>query len=55
MSFRSTEDSIAHFFSKCGPVKAVRIAMGDDGRAKGFAHVEFETPDAAQKALELNG
>ena len=29
--------------------------MGDDGRAKGFAHVEFETPEAAQKALELNG
>ena len=22
---------------------------------KGFAHVEFETPDAAQSALALNG
>ena len=29
--------------------------MGDDGRAKGFAHVEFETAEAAQKALEFNG
>lgn len=29
--------------------------MGDDGRVKGFAHVEFESPDAAQKALEMNG
>ncbi len=29
--------------------------MGDDGRPKGFAHVEFESPEAASKALELNG
>lgn len=29
--------------------------MGDDGRAKGFAHVEFESPESAQKALQMNG
>jgi RNA recognition motif-containing protein len=29
--------------------------MGDDGRAKGFAHVEFESTEAAQKALQMNG
>lgn len=29
--------------------------MGDDGRAKGFAHVQFSSPDAAKKAMELNG
>jgi nucleolin len=29
--------------------------MGDDGRAKGFAHVQFSSPDGAKKAMELNG
>ena len=29
--------------------------MGDDGRPKGFAHVEFENPESAKSALELNG
>jgi nucleolin len=55
LGFRTTEDGLAHFFSECGEVKAVRIAMGEDGRPKGFAHVEFTTPDAATKAVALNG
>jgi nucleolin len=55
ISFKSDQNSIQRHFSSCGPVKAVRIALGDDGRAKGFAHVEFESPESAQKALELNG
>lgn len=55
ISFKTQQGNLERFFSQCGPVKAVRIAMGDDGRAKGFAHVEFETPEAAQKALEMNG
>ena len=29
--------------------------MNDEGRPKGFAHVEFDTPEAAKSALELNG
>jgi nucleolin len=55
LGFRTTEDGLAHFFSECGEVKAVRIAMGEDGRPKGFAHVEFTTPEAATKAVALNG
>ena len=55
LGFRTTEDGLAHFFAECGEVKAVRIAMGEDGRPKGFAHVEFTTPDAAKKAVALNG
>lgn len=45
MSFYTTEDTMREFFSQAGNVTAVRIAMGDDGRAKGFCHVEFESPD----------
>lgn len=55
MSFYSSEDTIRAFFSQCGNVAAVRIAMGEDGRAKGFCHVEFETPEQASEALKLNG
>ena len=29
--------------------------MGEDGRSKGFAYVQFSSPDGAKKALELNG
>ena len=29
--------------------------MNEEGRPKGFAHVEFATPEGAKKALELNG
>lgn len=47
MSFYSTEDTIRDFFSQAGTVSAVRVALGDDGRAKGFCHVEFETPEMA--------
>lgn len=55
LGFKTTEHGLRDFFSECGDIKAVRIAMGDDGRAKGFAHIEFEAPDAAQKALQYNG
>ena len=29
--------------------------MGDDGRPRGFCHVQFESPDSATKAMELQG
>jgi RNA recognition motif-containing protein len=34
-------------FEECGDVKDVRIPMGEDGRMRGFAHIEFFTPEAA--------
>lgn len=55
LGFRTTQQSLGEYFSSCGDVKDVRIAMGEDGKPKGFAHIEFETPDAAKKAVELNG
>lgn len=55
LGFRTTQNGLRDFFSSCGDVKDVRIAMGEDGRPKGFAHVEFETPDAAKSAVSLNG
>ena len=55
LSFKTTQNSLSSFFSECGDIKDVRIPMGDDGRPRGFAHVEFESPEAAKKALEYNG
>lgn len=52
LGFKTHEGTIRSFFSDCGEISAVRIALNEEGRAKGFAHVQFESPAAAKKALE---
>lgn len=37
------------FFKEAGEVVDVRLATADDGRFKGFGHVEFATAEAVQK------
>ena len=50
IGFYTTEETIRGFFSqKGGNVAAVRIATDmETGRARGFCHVEMETPEMAQ-------
>ena len=57
LGFRTDESIIRGFFEQCGPVAQVRIAKDPEtDRAKGFCHVEFESPADAAKAVEsLNG
>lgn len=55
IGFYTTEETIREFFSQAGTVTACRIAVGEDGRARGFCHVEFETPAMAVEAMKLNG
>lgn len=55
LGFRTTQNGLRDFFSQCGEVKDIRIAMGEDGRPKGFAHVEFESADGVKSAMSLNG
>ena len=55
LGFHTSEDAIYEFFGQAGSVKNVRIAMGDDGRAKGFCHVEFNSPADATAAMGLAG
>jgi RNA recognition motif-containing protein len=44
------------WFGELGEVVHVRIAEDyETGKRKGFAHVEFATPEAALKAVEYNG
>lgn len=55
IGFHTQEQTIRDFFSQAGNITAVRIAMGEDGRARGFCHIEFETPEGAAEAMKLNG
>ena len=55
ISFKTDQNSLRKFFSKAGNVKDVRIAMNDDGRPKGFAHVEFNSNADAVSALKFAG
>ena len=52
LSFKLDEEQITAFFEECGSVTSVRIAMNEEGRPRGFAHVEFGSAEEAKKALE---
>ncbi|KAI8872292.1 RNA-binding domain-containing protein, partial [Ramicandelaber brevisporus] len=55
LSFNTTEQGLRDAFSECGAVVQVRLpTFPDTGRPKGFAHVEFDTVEAAKKAMEWN-
>ena len=47
IGFYTTEESVRGFFADAGEITSVRIALGEDGRARGFCHVEFATPAMA--------
>ena len=50
--FRTEEWAIKQFFERVGKVAAARIAMNDEGRPKGFAHIEFaNAADAAKRKV----
>ena len=53
--FTSTKESLTEFFKQSGEVSDVRIPLREDGKLRGFAHVEFTTTEAAKEALKLNG
>ncbi|XP_022566939.1 nucleolin 1-like isoform X3 [Brassica napus] len=56
LSFNVERSDVENFFKDVGDVVDVRFAMSkDDGRFRGFGHVEFATAEQAQKALELHG
>ncbi len=55
LGFKTNEQTIKKFFQSCGNVVSVRIAKQEDGRAKGFCHVDFDSSDAVEKACALAG
>jgi nucleolin len=55
LSYSTTETSLRQLFEGCGDITNVRIATGDDGKPRGFAHIEFGSTEAAEKAVDLSG
>ena len=55
IGFYTEEQTIRDFFGRAGTVNQVRIAIGEDGRARGFAHIEFADPAHAEAAMKFNG
>ncbi|KAM0872250.1 hypothetical protein ACQ4PT_038838 [Festuca glaucescens] len=55
LSYNVDKEQVKQFFQEAGEIIDIRVAAFEDGSSKGFAHVEFATTEAAQKACELNG
>jgi len=55
LGFRTEQWAIEEFFKGCGTIQGVRIAMGEDGRPRGFAHVEFGSNAEAVEGMKLAG
>jgi nucleolin len=55
LGFKTTDQQIKKFFSSCGNVLGVRIATHEDGKRKGFCHVDFDSSDACNAAVKLAG
>ena len=51
LGFKTQENNIRKFFASCGNVVDVRIALSkEDGRPRGFCHVDFDSAEAVEAA-----
>ncbi|KAL4434185.1 hypothetical protein ABPG75_000626 [Micractinium tetrahymenae] len=56
LAWSADEDAIRSFFDGCGEIAEVRVAYDrDTGRARGFAHIQFEEVEGAAKAIQKSG
>lgn len=55
LDWNLTAKEISDFFSHCGSVARVTIKQDQYGQSKGMSYVEFETKDAADMSLILDG
>jgi cold-inducible RNA-binding protein len=54
LSYQTLERDLQDFFSAAGVVTNVNLMLDKfTGKSRGFAFVEFSTPEEAQKAVEL--
>eukprot|EP00742_Colponemidia_sp_Colp-10_P000213 GILJ01000241.1.p1 GENE.GILJ01000241.1~~GILJ01000241.1.p1 ORF type:complete len:254 (-),score=38.06 GILJ01000241.1:262-1023(-) len=54
LPYTTTEEVLRELFQDCGSINSIRIAMGPDGRPRGFAHVDFTSEEAVDKAMVKN-
>lgn len=55
LPFSVDEDSLRDAFNDCGEIKGVRIMKNEEGRSKGFGFVDFQSVDAAKRAVKKSG
>ena len=56
LPFKINDNSLRKFFNDCGGINELRIATDKDtGKLKGFAHVDFESQEALNKAIAKSG
>eukprot|EP00232_Nephroselmis_pyriformis_P016762 CAMPEP_0182878580 /NCGR_PEP_ID=MMETSP0034_2-20130328/15439_1 /TAXON_ID=156128 /ORGANISM="Nephroselmis pyriformis, Strain CCMP717" /LENGTH=642 /DNA_ID=CAMNT_0025011473 /DNA_START=1 /DNA_END=1929 /DNA_ORIENTATION=+ len=53
--WRCEPKDLEEFFKHCGEVEDIRRALNDDGKLKGFCHVQFTDAAAVEKAIVLSG
>lgn len=54
--YETTEEDLKDYFGRIGAVLSATVIRFHDGKSKGFAFVEMENADDAQKAIaEYNG
>jgi polyadenylate-binding protein len=50
------DEELSEMCEKHGPILSAKVMVTDEGKSKGFGFVSFESPEAAEKAVdELNG
>ena len=53
LNYRIRENDLRHVMEQFGPVESVKVIKDrDTGRSKGFAFVEMQNDDDAQRAIE---
>ena len=55
LPWAADDASLRDYFAEAGPVVSVRIATDDQGRSRGFAHIQFESNAAATAAVGYSG
>jgi cold-inducible RNA-binding protein len=54
LSFNTTENDLQDYFSQAGVITTVSLMMDKfTGKSRGFAFIEFGTPEEANKAVEM--
>jgi len=54
LSYRSLENDLQDYFSQAGVVTSCNLMLDKyTGKSRGFAFIEYSTPDEANKAVEL--
>jgi RNA recognition motif-containing protein len=54
LSYQTMDSDLQDYFSAAGVVSSVNVVLDKfTGRSRGFAFVEYGTPEEAQKAVEM--